>query len=332
MSFNGIEVDMLSIGNADSILVSRWEDGIPTRVLIDGGNKGSANTVRTFLRRLGVSYIDHVVCTHPHDDHAGGLLGLVGDTTLNIGCLWSHVPGRHLDLNAVSRALQQTSESTVTRILKESILTQRSLLNLAAQRGIPVMEPFDGQSVGFMTVCGPDPEFYRDMLCCFSDLEKLRLYEERLGAMELRSAIDELMEEEPGLLDDPVTQAENEASVILGTQFNGQVLLFTGDAGVRGLRRAATKYPLQGCRWMQIPHHGSRRNIDRELVDHFRPQTAYISAQGSKKHPRRAVVNAFKNVGTSVFSTHYPNASSLRFHLGSTPPRAGYGSATALWN
>jgi beta-lactamase superfamily II metal-dependent hydrolase len=170
------------------------------------------------------------------------------------------------------------------------------------------------------------------MLSCFSDLEKLRLYEERLGAMELRSAIDDVLEEEPGLLDEPVTQAENEASVILATQFDGNVLLFTGDAGVRALSRVANGYRLGACRWMQIPHHGSRRNITRELIEHFRPQTAYVSAEGNKKHPRRAVVNAFKAVGTAVFSTHYPNGAHLRFHLGAVPPRTGYSSATALWN
>jgi hypothetical protein len=183
-----------------------------------------------------------------------------------------------------------------------------------------------------MTVCGPDPTFYADMLCCFSDLENLRLYEARIGAMDARSVVDDVLQEEPGLLDDPVTPAENETSVVLGTKFNEDLLVFTGDAGVRALRQAAKAYTLSGCRWMQIPHHGSRRNINRELIEHFRPQTAFISAEGSKKHPRRAVVNAFKDVGTSVFSTHYPNARHLRFHLGVVPPRAGYSSATALWN
>lgn len=332
MSFNGIEVDMLSLGNADSILVTSWEADLPTRVLIDGGNKGDAANVLGFLRGFGVSYLDHVVCTHPHDDHAGGLLGLLGDQTLDVGCLWSHVPGRHIDLNAVDRALRQASQTTVIRVLRESILTQRSLLYTASQRNIPVLEPFTGASIGFMTVCGPDPAFYADMLCCFSDLENLRLYEARIGAMDARSVVDDVLQEEPGLLDDPVTPAENETSVVLGTKFNDDLLVFTADAGVRALWQAAKAYTLCGCRWMQIPHHGSRRNITRELIEHFRPQTAYVSAEGSRKHPRRAVVNAFKEVGASVFSTHYPHAAHLGFKLGVVPPRVGYGSATALWN
>jgi beta-lactamase superfamily II metal-dependent hydrolase len=326
----GIEIDMLSLGNADCILVSRWENGVPTRILIDGGNKGNATDVRTF--QLGISYLDHVVCTHPHDDHAGGLTVLLADPTLRVGRLWSHIPGCHVDTTALSRVLQAKSESSVIRVLRESLVTQRSLLDLAQRRGIPVQEPFQGASIGFLTVCSPDLEFYRDTLCCFSDLEKLRLYEERLGAMELRSIIDEALEGEPGLIDDPVTSAENESSVVLATVFNGELLLFTADAGVQALGRARDAYKFGPCRWMQIPHHGSRRNLNRKLIEYFRPQVACVSVEGSKKHPRRAVVNAFKDLGTAVFSTHYPSPAHLWFHLGYVPVRSGYSPATSLWN
>ena len=44
--FNGFEIDMLSLGDADSILVTQWRPDrlLPIRVLIDGGNTGSADT------------------------------------------------------------------------------------------------------------------------------------------------------------------------------------------------------------------------------------------------------------------------------------------------
>ena len=85
MIYNGIEIDMMSLGDADSCLFTQWIDGKYVRILIDGGNKGSATTVRRFLKDHGVTYLHHVVCTHPHDDHAGGLAALLADATLNIG-------------------------------------------------------------------------------------------------------------------------------------------------------------------------------------------------------------------------------------------------------
>ena len=49
--YNGLEIDMLSLGNADCILVSFWSGVSVHRVLIDGGNKGDAPIVRSFLAR-----------------------------------------------------------------------------------------------------------------------------------------------------------------------------------------------------------------------------------------------------------------------------------------
>jgi hypothetical protein len=36
--FDGIEVDMLSLEDADAIIVTKYESGKPHRILIDGGN------------------------------------------------------------------------------------------------------------------------------------------------------------------------------------------------------------------------------------------------------------------------------------------------------
>jgi beta-lactamase superfamily II metal-dependent hydrolase len=84
--YNGIEIDMLSLGNADCILVSFWNGLSVYRVLIDGGNKGDAPTVRGFLRGLNITKIDDVLSTHLHDDHSGGLIELLSDclTTLSL--------------------------------------------------------------------------------------------------------------------------------------------------------------------------------------------------------------------------------------------------------
>jgi hypothetical protein len=48
--FNGIEIDMLSLGDADSILVTAWAGSNIWRVLIDGGCASDAKIVREFLQ------------------------------------------------------------------------------------------------------------------------------------------------------------------------------------------------------------------------------------------------------------------------------------------
>jgi beta-lactamase superfamily II metal-dependent hydrolase len=134
-------------------------------------------------------------------------------------------------------------------------------------------------------------------------------------------AVEELDTELPA---DPQTTPENNSSAILAVVQSGHKYLFTSDAGVPALQKASEQYKLDGCHWMQIPHHGSRRNINPALIEHFSPKYAWVSAEGSNKHPRRAVVNAFKEAGAVVCSTHYPTSTNMWIHSGTVPPRTGY--------
>jgi hypothetical protein len=63
------------------------------------------------------------------------------------------------------------------------------------------------------------------------------------------------------LEDNPTTSPENNSSVILQAEHSGESYLFTADAGAQALEKARFWHSLKECRWMQIPHHGSRRNI-----------------------------------------------------------------------
>ena len=74
MAFNGIEIDMLSLGDADCILVTHWKDDIPTYILIDGGYAKDILIVEKFLGERNVDEIDHLVSTHLHNDHIRGLV------------------------------------------------------------------------------------------------------------------------------------------------------------------------------------------------------------------------------------------------------------------
>src|SRR5436853_5645630 len=87
------------------------------------------------------------------------------------------------------------------------------------------------------------------------------------------------------------TEPENDSSVVLATNVGSEVLVFTGDAGVPALELVRANYPLlRNCHWMQIPHHGSRRNLTEDLIGWFRPCAAFVSAAGANGHPRRKVV------------------------------------------
>ena len=71
-------VRYLDVGQGDSELVQC--DG--HYMLIDGGTSAYSDTVYAWLKKLNVTHLDYIVCTHPHADHAGGLSGALQFATV----------------------------------------------------------------------------------------------------------------------------------------------------------------------------------------------------------------------------------------------------------
>ena len=163
--FNGIEIDMLSLGDADSILVTGRYGTSVWRVLIDGGSAKDAKTVRDFLRSQNVTSLYAVVCTHLHNDHARGLIELVKDKTLSITFGWMHDMQRHASADTLRRA--SSGNSSQAEGVKEALETTRELASAFASRDITPPEPFAGQTISHLpglSVLGPTQHFYKQAL------------------------------------------------------------------------------------------------------------------------------------------------------------------------
>lgn len=83
---SGLTVHFLDVGQADAAILLC--DG--QAMMIDGGNAADSQLVYAYLTQtLGLSYLDVVIATHPHEDHIGGLSAALN--ACSVGKLYSPV-------------------------------------------------------------------------------------------------------------------------------------------------------------------------------------------------------------------------------------------------
>lgn len=361
----GYEIDFLPVGDG-----KRSGDAIAVRIgnlyglrheqfvmIIDGGFKSSGETMVEHVQNyFDTDRVDLVVSTHPDADHAAGLAVVL--EKMDVRRLWMHQPWDHSqkirDLFHDGRITDNSLRERVQRALQNA----SDLENIAMRKGIPIDEPFSGGNLPFreigITVLGPSEAYYESLLPGFRETPEARQETSVVGnvmttiAAAATRAITWIAESwGVETLADPAedaTSAENNSSTILLLQVDGQKLLFTGDAGVPALDRAAFHaemmgVDLTGVDFIQIPHHGSKRNVGPAILDRIlgprgqKPEvskTAYVSASkdGAPKHPSRKVTNAFQRRGFNerVYAT---NGSAIR-HRHNAPDRDGWGPLASL--
>lgn len=70
-----LTVHFIDVGQGDSIFVEYANE----TMLVDAGERDKGANVSAFLTEQGVTSLDYVVATHPHADHIGGLLDILGE-------------------------------------------------------------------------------------------------------------------------------------------------------------------------------------------------------------------------------------------------------------
>ena len=348
------EIEFLPVGNGeksgDCILFHYFEDGIEKIIAYDGGTRKSGEAMVAHIKKYyGTHKIDYLINSHPDGDHVSGLIYVLEN--MDVGEVWIHQPWKYSDeILDLFHDGRMTANSLSER-MKEKLRMAHCVYELAEEKSIPIYEPYAGAQIGPFTVLSPDKEWYINTLV--PDFSKpptkaKLVIEKFVDSLEsfaetVKNILREAWNEE-NLPNNVETSAENDSSVILYADILNKGILLTGDSGVKALTKAAEYAENHGLqiqeyiKFVQVPHHGSRRNVSTESLDRLigsalgsEPsifqKTALVSASpGSKKHPRDRVVNAFMRRGFKVIATK----GSIKRHYHGMPERTGWTSASPL--
>ena len=357
----GYEIDFLTVGDASKsgdAIALRWGDLVKGNdsqfvAVIDGGFKDDGEKLAALIEEYygnlstigNRSAIDLVVSTHPDADHISGLSHIL--EKFAVKTLWLHQPWEHNEGLASRFEDGRVNDDSIGRRLKESCAMAWELVKQAKRNGTIVQEPFAHREInqceGRLRVLGPTEGYYEELLTDFDGMPETAT----AGQAIVQSTKDFLNRCKELWDDDSIgnggeTSAKNNSSVILEFVYDGNRSLFTADAGIPALQNACGLAGEEALRFIQIPHHGSRRNVGSDVLDKLvgkivgkglpRGQSSRISAYAScapknpdNKHPSKRVLNAFKRRGCNCYVTAEGKQSMCHFHGAN---RKGYSSMT----
>lgn len=330
------EVDIRAVGeeskSGDAIALRYGEfvstPGSQTVVVIDGGFRESGEDLVKHIRDFyGTNTVDLVISTHPDGDHVGGLAVVLEE--MDVAELWMHRPWNRAA--AVNEYVQRgaTSDRTLSEKLKRSLDGAWELDKIARRRGIPIQEPFEGLMTQDRRLCvlGPSEAYYNALAGEFGESQKAAMTRSLVEALSAgvkkmaKWVWESWYQDELAEPDDGAVSPQNNSSVILAAQLDEDWFLFTADAGVPAVARAADYADRCGfslstnVKYLQGAHHGSKRNVGPSLLDRIvgpivaenskTGKWTFISAaaKGEPKHPSKRVTNAHIRRGSEVSVT-----------------------------
>lgn len=297
--------------SADAIVFRYGEDltdrDSSTVVVVDSGRQASTGgKVQDIVESVfETEKIDLVVSTHADKDHAGGIPHLL--TNMHVGEVGIHRPQNHRPLEPEPIAA--------------SIRDVNDILTTAQHREIPVHEPFSDSTVdrfAGLHVLGPSKAYYQDLMDRgLFDTQELDELDEIDAPVQAS-----LGDESPQLLDSPTTSLRNNSSTIILLRLESKQLLLTADAGVEAFESARETFGLRGYdpanAIVQLPHHGSRRNLNLASADLLLGQVqgetrSFVTAAVDDRFgfPHVEITDAFIRAGRKIPS---PTGQTLRYH------------------
>lgn len=138
---SNLEVHIIDVGQADSIY-AKLPNG--QNMLIDAGNNADGSLVVNYLKNKGVTKLDYVIGTHPHEDHIGGLDDVI--YSFSIGKVY----------------LPNKTSTTQTYVDLIDAINSKGLTVTTAKKGVTIFNTYSNSKVLSAIMLSPGSTSYTE--------------------------------------------------------------------------------------------------------------------------------------------------------------------------
>lgn len=347
-------IEMLDVADADAFIVfvsiEIFCELQEKLILVDAGRYSDGDKIAKHLKKYYPGKcVDLAIVSHCDVDHYGGFIRLLElmhegkNNAVQIRKFLINDP-RTLTLSqedfealkchcADKDRLKQIFEDKKKNLLDMidalkiernnafAITTGKGNFQIAIETKLPM--PFD-----FISILGPTENYYRSLVPHMRKIG-LKVINESYSSIGDLYTLDENVLLEGVDRKEKDSSSNNLSSIIFLMNLLGKKYLFTGDAGEKSFENMTDKHyaAMADVFWLKVPHHGSDRNLSRNVIQHMNPQIAYISTKEEGRYLNQNTVDALKDVGCRVYSTHLHKKNFIHNGLHKRP---GYKKAQPL--
>jgi len=303
-----LKIEILPAGHGDCIWIEYGNPDTPWRMLLDGGATGTYR--RSLLPKLDAlrkkeREFELLVVTHIDGDHISGILELLEDKDIGFRAkdIWFN-GYRHLPDEAPSTLGPVQGERLTDFLVKPNVSWNAAFDGRAVvipQKGDLPRKKLDGGLV--LTLLSPTldrlaglkPKWEDEVVKAGLDPNTPRPQEVESsdGFDLLDTSLPDVEELSSQFFSEDDSEA-NGSSIALMLEYEDRRVLLAGDAHPSVLKDGVDrmgcgeKVTLTACK---LPHHGSKANINRQLLETLDCKTYLFSTNGAYfKHPDREAV------------------------------------------
>lgn len=315
----------------DAILIELFDEiDNPFVILIDGGYKETGEKICQYIKDEYDNPIIHLmVNTHPDIDHTSGLKVILENDEIEVKQIVMNRPWKDAGLKPEHFKDGRITKNSLAERLRDEFAMADDIEDVAKEKKIPLDGAFQGYNLvpDVLTVLAPTKNSYRNFLLASG--KSPDAYVDELNKKSYKKV--ELEEETyngNGIIkwfDEEETSEVNQTSLVLSLKIGKEHFLLTGDAGKATLTNALDfyenlhgSYSSRDFTVVQLPHHGSRKNINPDILNKLSPKSYIISCppDGLKDgHPSKRLINKILELkqDSKIFITGKKN---FVFHKG----------------